>query len=68
MFRSGGKKDVEVHLHAVQTMSEQLQLCEWVHCCLGKRHYCSEIMSGSWDAPDYPTCPHTPLQQFSHEE
>jgi hypothetical protein len=22
-------KDVEVHLHALQTMAEQFQLCEW---------------------------------------
>jgi hypothetical protein len=29
---------------------------------LGKLHCCLEIMSGSWDAPDYPICPYTPLQ------
>jgi hypothetical protein len=27
------------------------QLCEWGHCRLGKLHRCSEITSGSWDAP-----------------
>jgi hypothetical protein len=32
------------------------------HYRLGKLHRCSEITSGSWDAPDYPTCPRTPLQ------
>jgi hypothetical protein len=53
--------DVEVQLHALKTMTEQFQLCEWGHCHLGKLHSCSE-MSGSWDAPDYPTCPSTPLQ------
>jgi hypothetical protein len=43
-------------------MAEQLQLCEWGHCHLGKLHHCSEITSGSWDVPYYPTYPHTPLQ------
>jgi hypothetical protein len=52
------KEDVEFHFHALETMTEQFQLCEWGHCHLGKLH-CLEIMSGSWDAPDYPTCPHT---------
>jgi hypothetical protein len=23
------KEDVEVHLHALQTMTQQFQLCEW---------------------------------------
>jgi hypothetical protein len=23
------KEDIEIHLHALQTMSEQIQLCEW---------------------------------------
>jgi hypothetical protein len=55
------REDVEVHLHALQTMTEQVELCEWGHY-LGKLHHCSEIMSGLWDAPDYPTCPHTLLQ------
>jgi hypothetical protein len=36
-------------------MTEQFQLYEWGHC-LGKLHHCSELTSGSWDAPDYPTC------------
>jgi hypothetical protein len=49
-------EDVEVHLHALQTMAEQFKLCEWGHCFLGKLHRCSEITSGSWDASDYPTC------------
>jgi hypothetical protein len=49
------KEDAEVHLHAPQTMTEQFQLCEWGgHCHLGKLQHCSE-MSGSWDAPDYPS-------------
>jgi hypothetical protein len=26
---------------------------------LGKLHRYSEIMSGTWDAPNYPICPHT---------
>jgi hypothetical protein len=36
---------VEVHLHALQTMTEQFQL-------LGKLHRYFEITSGSWDSPD----------------
>jgi hypothetical protein len=43
-------------------MTEQFQLCEWGHCHLGKLHLFSEITYESWDAPDYPTCPRTPLQ------
>jgi hypothetical protein len=58
---------VEVHLQAFQTMIEELQLYEEGHCRLGKLHRCSEIMSGSWGASDYPTCPRTPLQYFFHE-
>jgi hypothetical protein len=63
MFKSGvlAKEDAEVHLHSLQTMTEQFQLCEWGQCHLGKLHRL-EITSGSWDEPDYPTCPHTPLQ------
>jgi hypothetical protein len=36
------REDVEVHLHAFQSMTEQFQLWEWGHCCLGKLHRCSE--------------------------
>jgi hypothetical protein len=36
-------------------MIEQFQLCEWGHCQLRKVYHHLEIMSGSWDAPDYPT-------------
>jgi hypothetical protein len=43
-------------------MTEQFQLCEWRHFLLGKMHHSSEITSGSWNAPDYPKCPSTPLQ------
>jgi hypothetical protein len=39
-------EDVEVHLRALQTMTEQFQLCEWRQCRLGKLHRCSEITSG----------------------
>jgi hypothetical protein len=49
-------EDVEVHLHVLRTSIEEFQLCEWGHYRLGKLHHCSEITSGSWDAPDYPTC------------
>jgi hypothetical protein len=52
------KEDVEVHFPALQTMTEQFQLCEWGHCRLGKLRR-SEMMSGSWDAPDCPTYPRT---------
>jgi hypothetical protein len=45
-------EDVEVHLHALQTMNEQYQLCELEQGRLGKLHRCSELTSGSWDAPD----------------
>jgi hypothetical protein len=56
------RENAEVHLHALQTMTKQFQLCEWGHCRLGKLYRCLEITPGSWDAPDYPTCPHTRLQ------
>jgi hypothetical protein len=59
------REDVEVHLHALQTVTEQFQLCEWGHCGLGKLHRCSEITPGLWDSPDYPTCPLTPLQYLA---
>jgi hypothetical protein len=36
------REDAEVHLHALQTMTEQFHLCEWGHCHLGKLHHCSE--------------------------
>jgi hypothetical protein len=49
------REDAEVHLHALQMMTEQFQLCEWGHCRLAKLHRCLEIMFGSWDSPDYPT-------------
>jgi hypothetical protein len=48
-------EDVEVHIDALQTKTEKFQLCEGGHCRRGKLHHCSEITSGSWDAPDYPT-------------
>jgi hypothetical protein len=38
------REDVEIHLHALQTMTEQFQLCEWGHRPLGKLHCFSEIM------------------------
>jgi hypothetical protein len=53
-------RDVEVHLHVLQTITEQVQLCESGHCSLGELHRCSEIMPGPWGAPDYPTWPRTP--------
>jgi hypothetical protein len=56
------REDVEVNLCALQTMTEQFQLLEWGHYRLGKLHHCSAITSGSWDAPDHPTSPCTPLQ------
>jgi hypothetical protein len=34
------RENVEVHLHALQTMTEQFQLCELGHCPLGKLHHC----------------------------
>jgi hypothetical protein len=37
-------EDAEVQLHVLQTMTEQFQLCEWGHSCLGKLHNFSEIM------------------------
>jgi hypothetical protein len=60
------REDVAVYLHALQTLTEQFQLCEWEHCCLGKLE-CLKITSESWDAPNYPTCLDIPLQQFGHE-
>jgi hypothetical protein len=53
---------VEVHVNGLQAMIEQFQLFECGHRRLGKLHRCSEIRSGSWDAPDYPTCPRASLQ------
>jgi hypothetical protein len=55
------REDVEVHLHALQTMNEEFYLCEWRNCHLGKR-YLAEIRPGSRAAPDYPTSPRSPLQ------
>jgi hypothetical protein len=46
------REDVEVHLHALQAMTEEFQLCEWGHNRLGKLHHYSKITSGTWDAPD----------------
>jgi hypothetical protein len=45
------REDAEVHLHALQTMTEQFKLCEWEQCLLAKLHRYSEIMSVSWDTP-----------------
>jgi hypothetical protein len=61
------RENIEARLRAIQTMTEQFQLCEWGHCRLGKLRCSSEITSASWDESDYQTCPHTPLQQFGHE-
>jgi hypothetical protein len=44
-------EDAEVNLHALQTMTEQFQLCEWGHRRLGNLHNFSGIPSGSWDTP-----------------
>jgi hypothetical protein len=55
-------ENVEVHLHALQTMIKQFQLCELGLCHFGKLDRYLEITSGPQAAPDYPTCPHTPLQ------
>jgi hypothetical protein len=41
------REDAEVHLHALKTMTEQFQLCEWGYFRLEKLHGCSEITSGS---------------------
>jgi hypothetical protein len=54
------REDVEVHLHAVQTITEEFQLCEWGYYRPGKLRRL-EVTSGSWDAPDYPTCTRTAL-------
>jgi hypothetical protein len=42
------KKDVEVQLHALQTMTEQFQLCERGHCHLGKLPHSSEKLLDRW--------------------
>jgi hypothetical protein len=55
------REDVEVPFQALQTMTEQFQLCEWGHIQLGKLHHYTEIMSGSWNPTDYPTYPCIPL-------
>jgi hypothetical protein len=39
------REDVEVHVDALPTMIEQLQLCEWGNCRLGKLNPCSEIFN-----------------------
>jgi hypothetical protein len=62
-----GKMPKFSFLLALQSMTEQFQLCEWKNCHLGELNCYSEIMSGSWDASGYSTCPCAPLQQFSHE-
>jgi hypothetical protein len=46
------REGAEVHLHAIQTMIEQIQMWEWGRYRSGKLHRCSEITSGSLDAPD----------------
>jgi hypothetical protein len=56
------REDAEIHLHALQIMTEQVQLCDLGHYRLKKVHRYSEITSGSWDAPDCPTYLRTPLQ------
>jgi hypothetical protein len=43
---------VEVHVHALKTMTEQFQLCERGHLHLGKLHRCLDITFGTWDLPD----------------
>jgi hypothetical protein len=30
------KEDVEVHLRALETVTEEFQLCEWEYCRFGK--------------------------------
>jgi hypothetical protein len=43
LFKSGdrvAREDVEVHLHAFQTVTEQFQMCEWGYCRLGKLNLC----------------------------
>jgi hypothetical protein len=39
------KEDVEVHIHVVQTITEQFHLCEWRHCRLRKLFRLSEMTS-----------------------
>jgi hypothetical protein len=51
------REDAEVHLHSLQYMTEQIQLCGCGHCRLGKLDRCSELTSGSLDTPDDPTSP-----------
>jgi hypothetical protein len=55
------REDVEIHIHALETTTEHFQLCEWGIVILAN---CIVIQKkrGSWDAPDYPTCPRTPFQ------
>jgi hypothetical protein len=33
------REDAEVHLNALQTMTEQFQLSDWGHCHLGKHQF-----------------------------
>jgi hypothetical protein len=35
-------REDDVHIHALLTMTEQFQLCEWGRYDLGKLHLCSE--------------------------
>jgi hypothetical protein len=59
-FRDGG---VNVFLTPHSSLHDWTVPAVWMgHCRLGKLHHCLEITFGSWDAPGYPTCPHTPLQ------
>jgi hypothetical protein len=46
------REDVEVQLHSLQTMTEQIQPCEYGIFILEK----NIIVWKSWDSPDYPTC------------
>jgi hypothetical protein len=54
------REDAGVYIHTLQTTTEPFKLSERGNCRTGKLHRSSEITSGSWDTPDYPTCPRTP--------
>jgi hypothetical protein len=57
------RRCVEVHIVALQTMTQQLHPCKWLPCLLGKLHLCSEITPELWGTPGHLTCPRTPFQR-----
>jgi hypothetical protein len=46
------REDAEVHLHALQTMTEQFQMCEWGHRRLKNLRRFSELFNISTECKE----------------